>query len=200
MMLMSNHSAQGFGLKDYSQSKEVIEGLARAVFNKFTARILHRALHHEPAPEREVDPYKLWYVNNGLYLVGHDHLKNDLRVFAVECIRAVNLTVRRFEIPENFKLEEFKERAFSMIWEERREVKIRFPPSQASYIRERTWHASQQIETERSGSIILRLRVADLDEVKQWLMEFGTEAEVLEPQALRTAVTGQGKTSDRRER
>jgi hypothetical protein len=27
-------------------------------------RILHRAVHHEQAIEREVNPYKLWYVNN----------------------------------------------------------------------------------------------------------------------------------------
>jgi hypothetical protein len=56
------------------------------------------------------------------------------------------------------------------------------------YIRERTWHPSQQIETEPDGSIILALHVADLGEVKFWLIGFGAEAEVLEPAELRDDV------------
>ena len=64
-------SVSNFGLKDYSHSKEVINALTHAVFNKRTVTILHRSPQHEQAIEREVDPYKLWYVNNGLYLVGH---------------------------------------------------------------------------------------------------------------------------------
>ncbi len=183
-------SVSSFGLKDYSHSKEVIEALARAVFNKFTVRIFHRAVHHEQAIEREVDPYKLWYVNNGLYLVGHDHMKSDLRVFAVERIQSAKLTNRRFEIPPDFNFEEFKQTAFNMVWGEPQEVKIRFSPSQAPYIRERTWHPSQKIESERDGSIILTLNVGDLNEVKRWLIGFGSEAVVLEPAELTAEIAG----------
>lgn len=163
----------------------------RAVFNKFTARILHRAPYHEKAFEREVDPYNLWYVNNGLYLVGHDHKENALLTFAVERIQSAKLTNRRFEIPPDFNFDEFQKTAFNVIWGEPQEVKIRFCPSQALYIRERTWHPTQQIETDSDGSIIITLRVADLDEVKRWLIGFGAEAEVVEPQALRTDSGGQ---------
>jgi proteasome accessory factor B len=177
-------SVSSFGLKDYSRSKEVIDALTRAVFNKFTVRILHRAPYREKAIEREVDPYKLWYVNNGLYLVGHDHREDALRTFAVERIQSAKLTNRRFEIPPDFNFEEFQKTAFNVIWGEPQEVKIRFSPSQAPYIRERTWHPSQQIETESDGSIILALYVADQDEVKRWLIGFGAEAQVLEPDEL----------------
>ena len=75
-----------------------------------------------------------------------------------------------------------------MIWGETQEVKIRFSASQAPYIRERTWHPSQKIETEPDGSIILTLQVADFGEVKFWLIGFGVEAEVLEPAELRNDV------------
>ena len=122
-------SVSSFGLKDYSHSKEVIDALTRAVFNKFTVRILHRAPHREKAIEREVDPYKLWYVNNGLYLVGYDHKENALRTFAVERIQSAKLTNRRFEVPEDFNFEQFRQTAFNMIWGEPQEVKIRFSPS-----------------------------------------------------------------------
>ena len=71
-------SVSSFGWKDYSHSKGVIDALTRAVFNKFTVRILHRSPQRKRAIEREVDPYELWHVNNGLYPVGHDHTANGL--------------------------------------------------------------------------------------------------------------------------
>jgi predicted DNA-binding transcriptional regulator YafY len=181
-------SVSSFGLKDYSHSKEVIDALTRAVFNKFTVRILHRAPYREKAIEREVDPYKLWYVNNGLYLVGYDHKENVLRTFAVERIQSAKLTNRRFEVPEDFNFEQFRQTAFNMIWGEPQEVKIRFSAAQAPYIRERTWHPGQKIETEGDGSIILTLHVADLDEVKRWLIGFGAEAAVLTPEELQMEI------------
>jgi proteasome accessory factor B len=125
-------------------------------------------------------------VNNGLYLVAHDYLKNNLRVFAVERIQSVSLTNRRFEIPRDFNFEEFKKTAFNLIWGEPQEVKIRFSASQAPYIKERTWHASQKIDDEPDGSIILRLQVAERWEVKHWLIGFGADA--LEPAGLRAEI------------
>jgi len=184
-------AVSSFGWKDYSHSKEVIDTLTRAVFNKFTVRILHRSPQRERATEREVDPYKLWYVNNGLYLVGHDHKENDLRTFAIDRIHSGMLTNRRFEIPPDFDFEEFQKTAFNVIWGEPQEVKIRFSPAQAPYIRERTWHPSQRIDPEPDGGIILTFKVADLWEVKFWLIGFGAEAEVLEPAALRDDVTAE---------
>lgn len=177
-------SVSTFGLKDNSRSKEVIETLTRAVFHRFTVRLRHRGVQNEKATEREVDPYRLWYVNNGLYLVGHDRSSAASRTFAVERIQSVKATNRRFEVPADFNFERFTESAFSMIWGDAQEVKIRFSPWQANYIQERTWHPSQKIETERDGSIILTLQVADLGEVKRWLIGFGAEAEVLEPREL----------------
>ena len=181
-------SVSNFGLKDYSHSKEVIDTLTRSVFNKFIVRILHRAPYREKALEREVDPYKLWYVNNGLYLVGHDHREDALRTFAVERIRSAKLTNRRFEIPPGFNFDQFKQTAFNMIWGEPQEVKIRFSAAQAPYIRERTWHPSQKIEACDDGCMILTLHVADLDEVKRWLIGFGAEAEVLGPEKLQIEI------------
>jgi predicted DNA-binding transcriptional regulator YafY len=128
------------------------------------------------------------YVNNGLNLVGHDHRENALRTFAVERIQSAKLTNRRLEIPPDFDFDEFQKTAFNVIWGEPQEVEIRFSAFQAPYIRERAWHPSQQIENESDGSIILTLHVADLDEVKRWLIGFGADADVVKPQELRNEI------------
>jgi hypothetical protein len=105
----------------------------------------------------------------------------------------VSLTNRRFEIPEDFDFEAFTRTAFNMIWGETQEVKIRFSASQAPYIRERTWHPSQKIETEPDGSIILTLKVADVWEVKFWLIGFGVEATAPGPIELGKEIGAEGK-------
>jgi predicted DNA-binding transcriptional regulator YafY len=183
-----------FGFKDYTRSKQTIEAMTRAVFHKYRVRLSYQSPHDSRPTEREVDPYRLWYVNNALYVVGHDHLRNDLRVFAVDRVRSVSLTNRRFEIPEDFDFEAFTRTAFNMIWGETQEVKIHFSASQAPYIRERTWHPSQKIETEPDGSIILTLQVADLWEVKFWLIGFGVEATVLNPIELAKEIGTEAET------
>jgi predicted DNA-binding transcriptional regulator YafY len=179
------------GFKDYSLSKEVVELLTRSILHRFTTRITHCTVHFEKGIEREVDPYRLWYANNGIYLVAYDHRSGELRPFAVERISAVKATNRRFEIPADFDFEEFSESAFNVIWGDPQEVKIRFSPEQAPYIEERTWHPSQKIEKRANGGIDLTLHVADLWEVKRWLIGFGADAQVLQPAKLAKDVEGE---------
>ena len=178
------------GWKDYSRSREIMDKLTKAVLHRYTAHIDHTAVGYKEPVSREVDPYKLWYVNNGLYLVGRDHRSEELRVFAVERINSVSLTNRRFD-PTGFDFEKFSQSAFVMIGGEAQEVEIRFSKQQAPYVRERTWHPSQNIETKPNGSIVLRLRVADLGEVKRWLIGFGADALVLRPAALRHEIAAE---------
>jgi predicted DNA-binding transcriptional regulator YafY len=178
-------SIHSFGLKDYSRSREVIQILTRAVLPKFPTRIKHRAVGFERGIEREVDPYRLWYVNNGRYLVANDHRSGELRVFAVERISSAQAPNRRFAIQPGCDFEEFSQSAFNLVWGDPQEVKIRFSRQQAPYIEERIWHPSQRITRHADGSIEFSVRVADLWEVKHWLIGFGSDAAVLCPEKLR---------------
>lgn len=189
-----------FGWKDYSHSRQVIEALTKAILHHLTVGMRHRAAGYKNFVEHTVNPYRLWYVNNGLYLVGFDHGKKGVRVFAVERIQAVEISKRRFETPADFDFEAFRATAFNMIWGEPKEVKIWFSAMQAPYIEERTWHSSQRIEKQDDGSVILSLQVADEDEVKRWLIGFGAEASVLAPEQLRQEIRQEWKDGLARER
>ncbi len=177
-------SVQTTGFKDYSRSKDVITVLTRSVLHKFTTRINHRTAQFEKGIDREVDPYRLWYVNNGIYLVAHDHRSREIRPFAIERISSAKPTNRRFEIPADFNFEKFTESAFNLIWGDPQEIKIRFSPGQAPYIQERTWHPSQTIERRADGSLDLTMQIANLWEIKRWLIGYGADAKVLRPTNL----------------
>jgi|ERR1700728_238930 len=181
-------SVRTLGFKNYTLSKDVIAALTHSTFHKFTTRIHHRAARFKKGIDREVDPYRLWYVNNGIYLVGHDHHSGEIRAFAVERISAAKATNRRFEIPADFDFERFTQSAFNVVWGDPQQVKIRFSPDQAPFVEERSWHPSQKIEKRRDGSIILTLQVANLWEVQRWLIGFGSDALVLEPRELKQQI------------
>lgn len=182
-----------FGWKDYANSRQVIEALTKAILHGLTVLIRHRTVGYKNFVEHTVNPYRLWYVNNGLYLVGFDQGKKDVRVFAVERIRSVGVSKRRFETPSDFDFDAFRATAFNMIWGEPKEVKIWFSVKQAPYIEERTWHPSQRIEKQNDGSVLLSLQVADEDEVKRWLIGFGAEASVVVPERLRRDIRQEWK-------
>ena len=63
-----------------------------------------------------------------------------------------------------------------------------FPPDAASYIKEKIWHESQEIHPQDDGSIIFEAEVAGTDEIKFWIMSWGSKAEVLEPESLRDEI------------
>ena len=52
------------------------------------------------------------------------------------------------------------------------------------YIQERVWHHSQKDKINRDGSIELSMQVSLSPELKQWLMGFGAEVEILSPPEL----------------
>jgi proteasome accessory factor B len=67
-------------------------------------------------------------------------------------------------------------------------VVIRFSREVSRYIEESRWHASQPIAKQKDGSLIAEFNLNGTEEVKHWLMSFGTHAIVLEPASLRQAV------------
>ncbi len=67
-------------------------------------------------------------------------------------------------------------------------IKVWFSPEVAGYIKEKIWHESQEIHPQADGSIIFDAEVAGTDEIKFWLMSWGSHALVLGPESLREEI------------
>ena len=72
-------------------------------------------------------------------------------------------------------------------------MRVRFRPSAAPFITEREWHETQELEREDDGSVVLAMRVADTLELRRWVLSFGSEAEVLEPESLRVEIRNEAQ-------
>ncbi|MBW1870377.1 MAG: WYL domain-containing protein [Deltaproteobacteria bacterium] len=68
-----------------------------------------------------------------------------------------------------------------------------FHPDVAGYIKEKIWHESQQIHPQDDGSIIFEADVAGTDEIRFWIMTWGSKAEVLEPASLREEIRAEAE-------
>ncbi len=140
---------------------------------------------------RRVDPLTLALWRHGLYLVGKEHPDGALRIYAVERIKdAERVRDARVVKPEGYDPREFFANSFG-IWgtdEAPTLVRIRFAAGAAQYVKARTWHESQTIESEKDGAIILSMQVQVTPSLRSWVLEWGRAARVLEPASLRDEV------------
>jgi len=136
---------------------------------------------------RDLDPYRVWYRNGALYVVGLDHDSGEVRTFAVGRIRSIEPSRRRFQVPASFDFDAYIGAAFGVVHEPPMRVRILFDPRWADWVAERTWHATQKLER-RGRSLELTMEVGGAAEVRSWVLSFGAGAEVLEPESLRSDV------------
>jgi predicted DNA-binding transcriptional regulator YafY len=73
-------------------------------------------------------------------------------------------------------------------------VRIWFSPDAAGYIKEKIWHDTQEIVPQKDGSIIFEAEVAGAEEVKFWVMSWGSKALVLEPESLREEIRAESES------
>ena len=95
----------------------------------------------------------------------------------------------KFAWDEGFSAEDWIGSGFQLhAGGEAEEVAIWFSQNKAQFIRERKWHPSQTIEEKSDGSLILHLKTGGLVEVRNWVLQFADDTEVLRPDKLREDV------------
>lgn len=178
--------------RDYAAQKNVLDSLRKALLRQLT--VVLRGYQKPGAGHSKdylVDPYTLVLYQYGLYLVAYSHRAGEIRTFAVERIKNVEVTEGMFELPQSFSLAERFEQGFGLIEEPPQEVKIWISPDWTYFVKERSWHPTQALNPQKDGSVILTMRCGGLDELTAWVLSFGPGARVLSPQALIDNVSSQ---------
>jgi predicted DNA-binding transcriptional regulator YafY len=153
------------------------------------ALIRYRSLSSGHTTDRRIHPYHVFNLRGHWYVAAWDENRKAVRDFAIHRIRRVTLTTDPFEIPRGFDFRRYMADTFGIEKGSRpAEVAIRFAPRQARWIRERKWHRSARVQEALDGSLVLRLKVAETSELRRWILQFGSEAEVLSPASLRRAL------------
>jgi proteasome accessory factor B len=125
---------------------------------------------------------------HALYLIGFDEDRGAMRTFKVERIRDLSVLPRTFEAPEDDVVSQLR-RAWDIIADQpATDVVLRFRPDVAGRVMEASWHPSQRVAELADGSLEWRATVAGTIEIRLWILSWGSDVEVLAPEALREDV------------
>jgi predicted DNA-binding transcriptional regulator YafY len=178
------------GASDYSQRGEIIDRLLVGIEDLKVCRLTYHSLNADSPADCDVHPYGLVHHHGSLYLVAHAVERGELRHYKIDRVHAVEVLTEKFARPADFDLSTHVNESFGIFGptQEKQQVRIRFAPSTARYIQEHHWHPTQKIVESPDGSVILELTLADLTEIRAWVMSFGSKAVVEEPAELRRMV------------
>ncbi len=139
--------------------------------------------------QRSVDPYGFIVSNGRVYLVGYDHGRADMRVFAVDNVSDVAVTPQTFQKPADFNLEAYGANSVSGVvhGETNADVTVRFSPMIAKAAVAASVARDRRVAQRDDGSVDVTYRVADPQEIVRWAMGWGAEAEVMAPPEARAA-------------
>ena len=169
-----SYAAAGHG-KEISQLLEATLQHRRAVMR-------YHSFSSDREKEYVIEPSRVVFAQGALYIVAFVPEYGQTRTFAVDRIRSLSLTDERFEPVET------DEDAFAHslgVHEGAPErIEVEFEPALARYIRERVWHASQEVRDRPDGSVLLTLNVSNDVALRSWLLGFGPLARVISPPAL----------------
>ncbi len=179
--------------KNYREHKQTIALISQAIDKRRTAQIRYFSASRNLTGRREVDPYHLWFAAGGLYLIAYCHLRQDVRLFAVERVRSISLTDHPYQMPLGFNVEEYVRDALMVMRGRRIEVELLFSKTAAAWVKDKSWHPSQETKLLKDGRLKMTLKVADTDELVGWILSFGSQVRVVRPDSLRSNVTNEAK-------
>ena len=137
-----------------------------------------------PEPDtRELDPYAVAYSNGTWYAVGFCQKRREPRIFRIDRIMEAELLEEGFEVPESFDVSDYLSDGRVFRADEQVDVPVRYGPRIARWLIERG-----EGEAAEDGSVVVTHEVADPGWLVRHVLQYGPDAEVLEPEEVRGLV------------
>ncbi|WP_394847238.1 WYL domain-containing protein [Pendulispora brunnea] len=169
---------------NYAQRGEELDGLFQAVADLRATTFRYRSTKDAPAERVTLHPFALVLHRGAIHSIGRTPA-GEVAVFVFDRMQDLTILDQHFALPENFNVEDFLEGEFGIAAATRKtRVLIEFDAKVADEIRARKVHPSQRVATAPDGRIRLSMNVGKIDEVRRWILGFGSSARVLEPAEL----------------
>jgi predicted DNA-binding transcriptional regulator YafY len=166
--------------------------VAGAVLQRKRLRVAYYNRERDETGTREVSPQRLTHYRDNWYLDAWCHLKKDLRIFSVECIRAAEQINKPAKAVAESTLDKTLSSAYGIFAGKPKATAIlRFTPKRARWIADETWHPQQKTRWLDDGRFELAVPYSDPRELIMDILKYGPDVEVIAPEALRDAVKNQ---------
>jgi predicted DNA-binding transcriptional regulator YafY len=163
--------------------------LKKAVSSNLSVIINYYSMSSDETVERKIDTYNIFFNNGAPYLAAYCHLREDIRTFRVDRIKDIKITDNKYKIPEDYSLSE----ELKTVWgveqgKKELDIKIKFTGRAARFVPEYQWSDNQEIQIKDENKIIFSVKTSSREEIKKWVLGFGSEAELLKPIELRKEI------------
>jgi predicted DNA-binding transcriptional regulator YafY len=168
---------------------EHFETVASATLKRRRLRIRYRARSSGVDSWREISPQRLVHYRDNWYLDAWCHVRNALRVFAVDAIGTAELLEGRAKTVSERRLNTELAGGYGIFaGKELNWARLRFTPERARWVSVELWHPEQRGWFEADGSWLLELPYSAEHELLMDILRHGPQVEVLSPARLRTQV------------
>lgn len=175
--------------KDLTPHGKTVDALHTAIQDNRVVEMTYDSHNSGRVTSRKANPYHLRLHDNSLYLLAYCYRRKDVRLFAVDRIKALKVRDERFNRPLFFSPDEYFKHTFGVYQGRRPETAVlRFNRKTARWVREKQWHASQRLTFLKNGTLRLTLTVAITPEFVSWVRSFGSEVSIEGPSTLIKAI------------
>src|SRR5258706_11898240 len=172
--------------------------VASGVLGRERLKLTYWNRSKDEVTEREVSPQRLVHYRNNWYLDAWDHLRNDLRTFALDAMRDVSIVAGKVKEVSDKELDEVLASGYGIFSGKRVQwATLRFTPEAARYVAMEEWHSKQKVRWEKDGSYVLEVPYSSEAELMMDILKFGSDVEVTSPPTLRAAVRDRAAATTR---
>ncbi|NLC10965.1 MAG: WYL domain-containing transcriptional regulator [Firmicutes bacterium] len=168
---------------------KILKILGQAIADGRVIKARYYSFHSDAVSERYIEPYHIIMKNRHYYLIGYCRERCEMRDFRISRFQDLALTEEYFEKAKNFSYADYIKHSWHILKnKEVFEMKVKFTPQKARFVKEYYSHQADRLKECADGSLLFYRRVAGLEEVIPWVLSFGGEVEVLSPPELKETV------------
>jgi predicted DNA-binding transcriptional regulator YafY len=171
-------------------STAVWQTVLGAVDEGTTLSFVYRTGRDGQVRRRQVDPYVLVVRHREWYLVGHDHLRNEVRTFYLPRMSDVTDTGEPFKVRRGWSLVEYLSTAVDghQSTGPVHHVVLRFDADAAHLGEGYVWNATQRVSRDAQGRVVVEFDTGALYAVERQVLAWGGRVTVIRPAELTQAV------------
>lgn len=193
MALKDSDEASGMvEVEDVPSARGFLPSVLEAIRDRNKIRFTYAGFNRSRA-ERDIlfHPYFLKRYKQRWYMIGWKEKNNEIRTYALDRIREMNVANDKFIRPDNLDMNEIFGNIIGVTDSkaEVRTVRIKVTPMQAKYFRALPFHSTQREELTDDQWSVFTYRLKLNYELVHELLGFGDAVKVLDPPELRVMVT-----------
>lgn len=169
----------------------ILQMLYRAYSERLQIKIVYYSNSSQGTGERIVEPYAIMAYGRSWVLIGFDYQRHDILQFKLDRIQSGEILDQHYQIPSHFNLEKYYGDGWGLMRGAAgpaEQIVLHFNELAGRWVSEENWHKSQVNEIQEDGSFIVRFYAGVTPETINWLLYYGTNVRIIEPEWLREKV------------